>query len=148
MSAWRAETPGKVMATAEALTGPTTPEGARVQVHNAPGAEVGPGQIATWGRATTDRADAFGFTWDRSGKSANTSPLAGPAPPEPAEREQVRFEAADLFVQGVIPAQIAGDYGSSASPPDWRRAGLTCAMLQLTRVAGNRHLHADLADLA
>ncbi|MGA5139869.1 DUF1326 domain-containing protein [Streptomyces azureus] len=75
MSAWRAEIPGKVMATAEALTGPTTPEGARVQVHNAPGAEVGPGQIATWGRATTDRADAFGFTWDRSGKSSKHFPF-------------------------------------------------------------------------
>jgi hypothetical protein len=76
MSAWRAEIPGKVMATAEALTGPTTPEGARVQVHNAPGAEVGPGgQIATWGRATTDRADTFGFTWDRSGKSSKHFPF-------------------------------------------------------------------------
>lgn len=70
LGSWRAEVPGKVTAVAEALTGPTTAEGARVQVHNAPGAEVGPGQVATWGRATTDRADAFGFSWDRSGKSS------------------------------------------------------------------------------
>ena len=75
LAAWRAEIPGKVTATAEALTGPTTPEGARVQVHNAPGSEVGPGQIATWGRATTGRADAFGFTWDRSGKSSKHFPF-------------------------------------------------------------------------
>ncbi|MFF7792994.1 DUF1326 domain-containing protein [Streptomyces sp. NPDC007991] len=80
MSAWRAEIPGKVMATAEALTGPTSPEGARVQVHNAPGAEVGPGQIATWGRATTDRADAFGFAWDRSGKSSKHFPFDWTSP--------------------------------------------------------------------
>ncbi|MGW0706358.1 DUF1326 domain-containing protein [Streptomyces sp. NPDC002643] len=75
LAAWRADIPGKVTAAAEALTGPTTPAGARVQVHNAPGAEVGPGQVATWGRATTDRADAFGFTWDRSGKSSKHFPF-------------------------------------------------------------------------
>lgn len=70
LGGWRAEVPGKVTAVAEALTGPTTAEGARVQVHNPPGAEVGPGQVATWGRAVTDRADAFGFSWDRSGRSS------------------------------------------------------------------------------
>jgi hypothetical protein len=46
---WAAEVPGKAKARAEALTGPTTPEGQRVQLHKPPGAEVGPGQIATWG---------------------------------------------------------------------------------------------------
>ncbi|WP_149180792.1 DUF1326 domain-containing protein [Streptomyces sp. TRM49041] len=70
LGSWSAEIPGRVTARAEALTGPTTPDGARVQLHNAPGAEVGPGQVATWGRATTDRADAFGFGWDRSGRSS------------------------------------------------------------------------------
>lgn len=75
LGSWRAEIPGRVTAHAEALTGPTTPEGARVQVHNAPGAEVGPGQIATWGRATTDQADAFGFNWSRSGKSSKYFPF-------------------------------------------------------------------------
>jgi hypothetical protein len=44
-------------------------------VHNAPGAEVGPGQVATWGVATTDRADGFGFKWDRSGKSSKHFPF-------------------------------------------------------------------------
>src|SRR5919201_3533976 len=53
---WAAEVPGKATACAEALTGPTTPPGQRVQVHNPPGAEVGPGQVATWGRATAARA--------------------------------------------------------------------------------------------
>ena len=48
---WRAEVPGKVVARAEALTGPMTPAGQRVQLLNAPGSEVGPGQTATWGRA-------------------------------------------------------------------------------------------------
>ncbi|MEU1896680.1 DUF1326 domain-containing protein [Streptomyces pristinaespiralis] len=75
LATWRAEIPGRVSASAEALTGPTTPEGARVQVHNAPGAEVGPGQVATWGRATTDHADAYGFSWDRSGKSSKHFPF-------------------------------------------------------------------------
>ncbi|MFF9852282.1 DUF1326 domain-containing protein [Streptomyces litmocidini] len=75
LATWRAEIPGRVTAAAEALTGPTTPDGTRVQVHNAPGAEVGPGQIATWGRATADRADAFGFSWERTGKSSKYFPF-------------------------------------------------------------------------
>lgn len=72
---WRASIPGKVEARAEALTGPTTPPGARVQVHNAPGAEVGPGQVATWGRATADRADAFGWSFDWAGRSSKHFPF-------------------------------------------------------------------------
>jgi hypothetical protein len=75
LSKWRVEIPGVLLGEAEALTGPTTPAGARVQVHNAPGAEVGPGQIATWGLASVDRADGFGFKWDRSGKSSKHFPF-------------------------------------------------------------------------
>lgn len=67
---WRAEVPGKLVASAEALTGPTTLPGRRVQVHNPPGAEVGPGAIATQGKATADKARAFGFEWDRTGRSS------------------------------------------------------------------------------
>ena len=59
---WRAEIPGKVMASAEALMDPMTPSGKRVQLLNPPGSEVGPsGTILTWGRATTDQVEAFGF---------------------------------------------------------------------------------------
>src|SRR5919108_3494521 len=54
---WRAEIPGKVVAAAEALSGPTTPPGARVQLLNPPGSEVGPGQVATWGKATAHEVD-------------------------------------------------------------------------------------------
>jgi hypothetical protein len=70
LARWRAEVPGKVMASAEALTGPTTLPGQRVQVHNPPGSEVGPGAIATQGRAIADRADAFGFRWEWDGRSS------------------------------------------------------------------------------
>ena len=42
LSYWSAEIPGKVAAKAEALTGPMTPSGKRVQTLNAPGSEVGP----------------------------------------------------------------------------------------------------------
>ena len=42
---WRVEVPGKARGSAEALTGPTAPEGARVQLHNAPGAEDPPDDI-------------------------------------------------------------------------------------------------------
>jgi hypothetical protein len=75
LGSWRVEIPGTLLGEAEALTGPTAAEGARVQVHNAPGAEVGPGQIATWGTATTDRAEAYGFRWERSGKSSKHFPF-------------------------------------------------------------------------
>jgi hypothetical protein len=75
LSSWRVEVKGVALGEAEALGGPTTPEGARVQVHNPGGAEVGPGQIATWGVATTDRADGLGFKWERSGKSSKHFPF-------------------------------------------------------------------------
>jgi hypothetical protein len=44
---WSAEIPGKIVAKAEALTGPMTPPGKRVQTINPPGSEVGPGTVAT-----------------------------------------------------------------------------------------------------
>ncbi|MEU7282004.1 DUF1326 domain-containing protein [Streptomyces sp. NPDC045431] len=71
LASWSAAIPGRVEARAEALTGPTTPEGARVQVTNLPGCETGPGQLATWGRSTADRADAYGFRWSHeAGRSS------------------------------------------------------------------------------
>jgi hypothetical protein len=79
---WRAEIRGKVTASAEALTGPTLRPGERVQVHNPPGSEVGPGAIATQGKATVDRAEAFGFKWDWSGRSSKHMRFdwSGPGP--------------------------------------------------------------------
>jgi hypothetical protein len=82
LSYWRAEVPGKLEARAEALTGPTSPPGSRVQVHNAPGAEVGPGQVATWGVATADRADAFGFEFEWPGRSSKHFPFDWTGPDE------------------------------------------------------------------
>jgi hypothetical protein len=79
---WAAEVPGKAKARGEALTGPTTPEGQRVQVHNAPGAEVGPGQVATWGTATIDHADGFGFRWEWDGRSSKHFPFDWSGPDE------------------------------------------------------------------
>lgn len=67
---WRAEVPGRVVAKAEALTGPTTPPGKRVQMLNPPGSEVGPGGVATWGTATANEVDALGFKWEWSGRSS------------------------------------------------------------------------------
>jgi hypothetical protein len=72
---WSVEIPGKVRGSAEALAGPTSPKGARVEVRNAPGAEVGPGQIATWGVATADEVDMFGFKWDWAGRSSKHFPF-------------------------------------------------------------------------
>ena len=70
LSEWKAEVPAQnIQAAAEALLGPTS-EGKVTKIFNLPGAETGPGGVATWGRATVDRADAFGFKWNRTGKSS------------------------------------------------------------------------------
>jgi hypothetical protein len=82
LAEWRAAIPGKVEARAEALTGPTTLPGKRVQTLNPPGSEVGPGpnSVATWGTAKVDRADAFGFAWNRSGQSSKHIPFSWQGP--------------------------------------------------------------------
>jgi len=75
LSCWSVEIPGKVMAEAEALTGPMTPPGKRVQTINPPGSEVGPGAVATWGRAVTDTVDAMPYKWERKGNSSKHIPF-------------------------------------------------------------------------
>jgi hypothetical protein len=77
---WAVEVSGRAWGRAEALAGPTTPPGRRVQVHNPPGAEVGPGQVATWGVATLDRVDAFGWKWEWDGRSSKHFPFAWSGP--------------------------------------------------------------------
>src|SRR5436190_19322969 len=72
---WRAEIPGKVVAKAEALTGPMTPPGKRVQTHNAPGSEMGPGTIATLATATVNEVKGFGFSWQWNGRSSKHIPF-------------------------------------------------------------------------
>jgi hypothetical protein len=67
---WRAEIPGKFKAAATALEGPTSIPGKRTTVHDPPGSEVGPGTIATYGTVTADEVDAFGFKWNRTGRSS------------------------------------------------------------------------------
>jgi hypothetical protein len=72
LSYWRAEVPGKVIARAEALTGPMTPPGKRVQTINPPGSEVGPGTVATWGTSVQDDVTVpeMRFEWKRKGRSS------------------------------------------------------------------------------
>lgn len=74
---WSAEIPGKVMAKAEALTGPMTPSGKRVQTVNLPGSEVGPGTVATWGIAVADEVNApkVRYQWKRTGRSSKYIPF-------------------------------------------------------------------------
>ena len=72
---WRAEIPGKVQAYAEALTGPTTPPGARVQLLNPPGSETGPGQVCTWGKTTDNLVNAQEFQWNWADKSSKHIPF-------------------------------------------------------------------------
>jgi hypothetical protein len=72
---WSAEIPGRIGAKGEALTGPMTPKGKRVQTINAPGSETGPGTVATWGSAVTNEVDAMGFKWDWKGRSSKHIPF-------------------------------------------------------------------------
>jgi hypothetical protein len=72
---WRVEIPGKVKAFAQALSGPTTPSGARVQLYNAPGSEVGPRQVMTWGKAVDNEVNAFGLQWTWAGRSSKYIPF-------------------------------------------------------------------------
>ena len=68
----------KVLAKVEALTGPMTPPGKRVQTINPPGSEVGPGAagaVATWEKAVEDEVDAMGFKWERKGRSSKHFPF-------------------------------------------------------------------------
>ena len=83
LASWRAEIPGKVRAVGEALSGPTTRPGERVQVHNPPGSEVGPGAVATQGTAIANQAEGFGFRWDWSGRSSKHIPFTWSGPGSP-----------------------------------------------------------------
>lgn len=81
LSHWSAEIPGKVVAKAEALTGPMTPPGKRVQTINAPGSEVGPGTTATWVKAIVDEVDnVMGFKWEWNGRSSKYIPFEWSGP--------------------------------------------------------------------
>lgn len=77
LSQWSAEIPGKVMAKAEALTGPMTPSGKRVQSLNLPGSEVGPGTVATWVTAVVDEVNVPNVRYQckRSGRSGKYIPF-------------------------------------------------------------------------
>ena len=75
LGSWSLSVPGKAEAKTELLVGPTSGD-ERMAVHNPPGSEVGPGQgPATYGIATVDKGEAFGMTWDRSGKSSKHIPF-------------------------------------------------------------------------
>jgi hypothetical protein len=72
---WWAEIPGRVMGRADALSGPTTPPGKRVQTINPPGSEVGPGQVATWGRSVEVSTKGFGLDWTGTARSSKHIPF-------------------------------------------------------------------------
>jgi hypothetical protein len=82
LARWSVEVPGKARGSAEGLAGPTNPEGAPVQLHNAPGAEVGPGQVATWATAKKNEVEAFGFKWSWPDRSSKHFPFEWSGPDE------------------------------------------------------------------
>ena len=81
LSHWSCDVPGKARVRAEALGGPTTPPGKRVQVHNPGGSEVG-GGVATYATATVGEADALGFRFSWPGRSSKHFPFDWSGPDE------------------------------------------------------------------
>ena len=81
LASWNVEIANKVTAFAEALSGPTTPKRKHVPVTQPAGIEVGPGQVATWGKTVDNQVDAYGFQWDWTSQSSKHIPfdLSGPA---------------------------------------------------------------------
>ena len=66
---WKGSADVFTLAAANALLGPTS-EGKPPRMENLPGAETGPGQVGTQGKATADNVNAFVFKWDRAGNSS------------------------------------------------------------------------------
>ena len=42
---------------------------------NPPGSEVGPGQVATWGRSVEVRSEGFGLDWTGTARSSKHIPF-------------------------------------------------------------------------
>ena len=80
-SRWGTEIAGKVKAWARAISGPTSLPGKFPELHNPPGSETGPGQIATWGKSTELAVDAFGFKFAWTVNSSKYIPFdwSGPS---------------------------------------------------------------------
>ena len=74
-SHWGVDIPGKVKAWAKALSGPTSTPGEPPRLSGAPGSEVGPGQIFTWGKSTVCEVDAFGLNYSWTVSSAKHAPF-------------------------------------------------------------------------
>jgi len=74
-SRWGVDIPGKVKAWAEALSGPTSIPGEPPRMTSAPGSEMGPGQIVTWGKSTVCKVDALGLNFSWTISSAKHMPF-------------------------------------------------------------------------
>jgi hypothetical protein len=75
-STWSIDIKGKVSGNAEVLTGLTTRPGENVQVTGLPASEVGPSNgPTTYGIATKNDVDAYGWNWDWAGRSAKHTPF-------------------------------------------------------------------------
>ncbi|WP_044475895.1 DUF1326 domain-containing protein [Rhodococcus aetherivorans] len=74
LARWSIDVPGRVSGAVDALSGPTTPPGQRVQTFNPPGSETG-GSPATWGVPTKMELVDFGFLGEWTAKSSKHIPF-------------------------------------------------------------------------
>jgi hypothetical protein len=75
-SSWSINIPGMAKGSSRVVTGPTSVPGKQVQVLNIPGSEAGPNSgPTTYGIATANEADGFGFKWDWAGRSSKHIPF-------------------------------------------------------------------------
>lgn len=76
LGSWSLRVPGAIEGRSEVLTGPTSGPGKPVHVNNVPGAEPGPGSgPMTYGVASRNEVDSFGFKWDWSARSSKHIPF-------------------------------------------------------------------------
>jgi hypothetical protein len=75
LESWSINIPGKAGGSSQLLTGPTSTPGQRLAVHNAPGAEVGPGQGAVTYGVCDYKTEVFDLDVDRQGRSSKHIPF-------------------------------------------------------------------------
>jgi len=75
LSTWGFDIPGKIKAWAKSLSGPTSNPGDPPTMTSAPGSEVGPGGVFTWGKSIACNVEAFGLDFSWTISSSKHSPF-------------------------------------------------------------------------
>ena len=114
LSHWRAEVPGRVMARAEALTGPMTPPGQRVQTLNARVLKSAPARWRPGVGLPQIRRRASALSGSGTASPANTSLSTGVARLESGEDMQIRDALGERMIKRDRLVVVSGLVGVMA----------------------------------